>query len=207
MKQALLQRLTIRERFRLPIGTDQAEMLLTAAYQAEVVYRHRAYIANEKTAEYIRRVAEFLTGGGPKFGFMFCGRCGNGKTTLLRAMQTAINYLANRNYFKEPKGLSALDAKDVVAISRDFAEWKKYRDKELLAIEDMGREPAEVLEYGNRLNPVTDLIEYRYDRQLFTGITTNLTPKEVREVYGDRVADRFNEMLEVIVFENKSYRV
>lgn len=207
MKQALLQRLTIRERFRLPIGTDQAEMLLTAAYQAEVAYRHRAYIANEKTAEYIRRVAEFLTGGGPKFGFMFCGRCGNGKTTLLRAMQTAINYLANRNYFKEPKGLSALDAKDVVAISRDFAEWKKYMDKELLAIEDMGREPAEVLEYGNRLNPVTDLIEYRYDRQLFTGITTNLTPKEIREVYGDRVADRFNEMLEVIVFENKSYRV
>lgn len=184
-------------------------MLLTAAYQAEVEYRRRKYEENEMTLSYIGRMAAFLTSPSesPKFGFMFCGRCGNGKTTLLRAMQTAVNYLSNNNYFREPKGVTCLDAKDLAAVSRNLEALKAYRDKELLAIEDMGREPSEVLEYGNRLNPVADMIEYRYDRQLFTGITTNLTPKEIREVYGDRVADRFNEMLEVIIFENKSYRV
>ena len=76
----------------------------------------------------------------------------------------------------------------------------------MIAIEDMGREATEVLDYGNVLNPVIDLIEYRYDNQLFTAITTNLTSKQVSEKYGKRIADRFNEMLEVIVFENATYR-
>lgn len=54
----------------------------------------------------------------------------------------------------------------------------------MLAIEDMGREPTEVLDYGNILNPVIDLIEYRYDAQLFTVITTNLNKKEIRASMG-----------------------
>lgn len=36
--------------------------------------------------------------------------------------------------------------------------------------------------------------------------TTNLTAGEIRGKYGDRLADRFNEMLEVIVFRNGTYR-
>ena len=67
-------------------------------------------------------------------------------------------------------------------------------------------EPTEVVEYGNVLNPIIDLIEYRYLRQLFTLVTTNLTAEQIRKKYGNRIADRFNEMLEVIVFKNQSYR-
>lgn len=207
LKRDLHRQRTTGERFRMPIGLPQTVWLLTEAYKVEVERRSRTYIANEKTEEYIRRVAVFLTVGGQKFGLMFCGQCGNGKTTMVKAMQAAINSLINNNYFKNPTGLTALDAKDYVLRSRDLHELENLRNKKMLFIDDLGREPAEVLEYGNRLNPVTDLIEYRYDKQLFTGFTTNLTPKEIREVYGDRVADRFNEMLEVIVFENKSFRV
>ena len=76
----------------------------------------------------------------------------------------------------------------------------------MLAIEDMGREPAEILEFGNTASPVIDLLEYRYDNQLFTFITTNLTPAQIREKYGNRIADRFNEMMETIVFKNGTYR-
>ena len=76
----------------------------------------------------------------------------------------------------------------------------------MLAIDDLGKEPTEVLDYGNVLSPVVDLMEYRYQHQLFTAVTTNLTPDEIRDKYGKRIADRFNEMLEVIVFEDISYR-
>lgn len=76
----------------------------------------------------------------------------------------------------------------------------------MLAIDDLGTEPVEVLEYGNRLNPVIDLLYKRYDEQLFTIITTNLTPKEIRERYGERIADRLNEMAFRIVFDNETYR-
>ena len=76
----------------------------------------------------------------------------------------------------------------------------------MLAIDDLGTEPAEVLDYGNVFNPAIDLLSARYTDQLFTVVTTNLTPKQIREHYGDRIADRFNEMFERIVFDNSTYR-
>ena len=75
-----------------------------------------------------------------------------------------------------------------------------------LCIEDMGREASEVMSYGNILSPVADIVEQRYADQLFTIITTNLTPEQIKERYGGRVADRFREMLEVITFRHASYR-
>lgn len=60
---------------------------------------------------------------------------------------------------------------------------------------------------SNVLNPVVDLLSKRYDEQHFTIATTNLTPDEIRGKYGIRLADRFNEMMERIVFTNGTYRV
>ena len=37
-------------------------------------------------------------------------------------------------------------------------------------------------------------------------ITTNPTPHQLREHYGDRMADRLYEMVEKIVFSNATYR-
>lgn len=48
-------------------------------------------------------------------------------------------------------------------------------DKEILAIDDLGTEPREIIEYGNVLSPIIDLISYRYEHQLPTIITSNLT--------------------------------
>ena len=76
----------------------------------------------------------------------------------------------------------------------------------MIGIDDLGNEPAEILEFGNPIYPIVRLIEHRYNTQAFTFITTNLTPKEIREKYGARIADRFNEMLHVIVFRDISYR-
>lgn len=83
----------------------------------------------------------------------------------------------------------------------------------MLAIDDLGTEPTEVLDYGNVLSPVIDVIEHRYNKQLFTFITTNLVANSedekittIRKKYGVRIADRFNEMLHVIIFKDISYR-
>jgi DNA replication protein DnaC len=51
-----------------------------------------------------------------------------------------------------------------------------------------------------------EMLTKRYDMQLFTIITTNLTPSEIREKYGDRIADRMNEMMVKIIFNNDTYR-
>lgn len=185
---------------------EQAIDALTAAYAAEVEYRKRKFVLDDNTKENIRLFASFLTSRGSKFGTMFSGLCGNGKTTLVYAFQSLLNYLRNGGYMDNESGLSIVDAKEVAYLAKDIKQFRVLRDRGMLAIEDMGREPVEVLEYGNVLNPVIDLLEYRYNNQLFTIITTNLVPKEIRERYGNRIADRMNEMFDKVIFANQTYR-
>ena len=75
-----------------------------------------------------------------------------------------------------------------------------------LGIDDIGTEPAEVQDYGNFIYPIKELLAMRYDAQLFTVFTTNLEPKEIRQRYGDRIADRLNEMMTKVVYRNPTYR-
>lgn len=180
------------------------EKVLTAAYQAEVEYRHRQFIEDKETYANISKVADYLTQDSSKFGIILLGTSGNGKTTLVRAVQQSLNFLSRRGIIDE--GLCIVDAKDIVT-TKNEKDKRNLRSRPLLAIEDMGREPTEVLEYGNVLNPVIDLLEYRYDAQLFTMITTNLNPSEIRQKYGARIADRFNEMFERVIFKNQTYRI
>jgi DNA replication protein DnaC len=56
------------------------------------------------------------------------------------------------------------------------------------------------------ISSVVELLEYLYNNQLFTAITTNLMPKEVREKYGNRIADRCNKMMQIFIFDNDTYR-
>ena len=63
----------------------------------------------------------------------------------------------------------------------------------MLGIDDLGTELSEVMDYGNVYTPVIDLLTKRYEEQLFTIITTNLTPQQIREHYDDRIADHLNE--------------
>ncbi len=185
---------------------EQATDVLWASYKAEVEYRHRAFVADKRTKENCRRLAAFLTADDSKFGVMLCGICRNGKTTMLYAFRSLLNFLSDCGAFKERKGIRVIDAKEIAAYAKEPRSFHELRCTDMLGIEDMGREATEVLDFGNVLNPVIDLLEYRYNNQLFTFITTNLKSDEVRKKYGDRIADRFNEMLEVIIFGNTTYR-
>ena len=206
LKSMLLARKNTRPRFRLPITGEQCRDILLASYMAEVESRMRVFVDDNHVRDNIAHLARALTGQGSKFGVLFCGLCGNGKTTMLNAFRSAVQVLSASKCFDEKMELPVVDAKDVVRIAGNASRFEDLRIRPLLAIEDIGREPTEVLDYGNTLSPLVDLLEFRYARQLFTAVTTNLKPKQVGEKYGRRVADRCNEMFEIIVFENKSYR-
>lgn len=209
MKLQLLHQKTSKEYFKWPLTQQQAEDLLLAAYMAEVESRNRVYIDDSNTRNNISRIARHLVAP-KKFGLMLAGTCGNGKTSLLKAIQSATNFL-NLKYEvrsdKEEKiAISIIDVKDIIANCKDYQMMEVYKKTPYLGIDDMGKEPKEVLDYGNVCNPVIDLIEYRYDKQLTTFITTNLTPEEFKDKYGERITDRFREMIEKIVFNDGSYR-
>lgn len=208
MKSVLLQRRIMKPRFRLPMSVEQAYDCLLASVMAEVEFRHRTFCENDEVKSQLHQMARWLTSDSSKFGMLLCGGCGNGKSTLLKAFQQLVNVLAipipdsQGNY-----GIQITDAKHVAHLARtDYSAFLRQSQKDMLGIDDLGIEPQEVMDFGNVVTPVIDLLTKRYDEQLFTIITTNLTPKQIREHYGDRIADRLNEMMEKIVFVNNSYR-
>lgn len=191
---------------------EDAERLIKAAYMAEVESRHTTFVDDNYTKKNIHGLALHLTTKQPKFGILLCGNCGNGKTTMINAFKNAIIYLDNHNYFSTyfknmDITMRIYDAREIVHIAKtNYTLFEKVKGYDMIGLEDIGREPTEVLDYGNVLNPIVDLLENRYSLQKFTFVTTNLTPKQIREKYGNRIADRFNEMMSCIVFENPTYR-
>lgn len=83
---------------------------------------------------------------------------------------------------------------------------KNYMNNDVLMIDDLGHEPTEVISYGMVFTPIVDLLERRYARQKFTIISTNLNPDEIRPKYKNRLADRFNEWMHIVQFNNSSFR-
>ena len=171
---------------------------------AEVELRGSRYAEDEHLRAAMHNIAEYLTSPAlGKCGMMFCGLVGNGKTTMVKALNKATCWWSSmRGFDGEYKSFTIVTAKDVVkgCVSVPQA-------CELLAIDDLGEEPVERVEYGSVHTPLVDLLEQRYNRQLFTIITTNLTSQEIREKYGLRIRDRLREMMYKIDFkQTKSYR-
>lgn len=198
----------MKERFKLPMSKGEAVSAITAAVRAEVENRYCVFKENDYVKHQVDVVAEWLTSENPKFGLMLCGGTGNGKTTFVRALQRLLNNYELHDYYNNSTyGIVIRQAMDIAYLRReDVRLWRDLCATEMLAIDDLGREPIEVSDYGNVWYPLVDLITTRYDRQLFTLITTNLTPQEIRARYGDRIADRLNEMMIKVIFKNDTYR-
>ena len=208
LKKSLLQHRPMKARFKMPMSEVDAYACLLAAMMAEVEYRHRIFCSNEYLEKQLCEMAHWLTSPSSHFGILLCGGCGNGKSTMLKAFQQLLNSL----HIPKPDddstyGIQIVDAKYIAYLCKNnYESYRKLISVNMLGIDDLGTEPSEVMDYSNVYTPVIDLLTKRYEEQLFTIITTNLTPQQIREHYGDRIADRLNEMVEKIVFKNGTYR-
>ena len=194
-----------RENFRLPFSYEEVFDMLEASVRNEVEYWGGSVKDNNR--EYIAQAAKWLTEA-PTPGLILFGDVGNGKTTIATAILNMINVLGlTASGSKSQIWVSMIAARDLTRKARSdeeaMYEWFK---KPLLIIDDIGAEQDTVRTYGNIINPVEQLIEYRYKWRLFTIITTNLKPQAIRDIYGDRIADRMNEMMTRIVIKAPSYR-
>lgn len=194
--------------FKFPMSVDESEEYIRGAFEAQVELRGGAVQYDEMTVRNLRLVAETLAGDSHKFGLLLAGTCGNGKTTMMRAVQSVVMLLNNTYYNRSGQciGNRLLEAKDIAQLSDKDGQLTAYQTIPLLFLDDLGREPTEVMRYGNVTSPITELLEYRYNQRLTTIVTTNLEPSEIREKYGDRIADRFNEMFVVVRYTGVSYR-
>jgi DNA replication protein DnaC len=190
----------------LPYTTEQTIQILTTYYEVEVEYRRKQVMWDEDIKSYINLASKWLTGEEDKTGMLLCGNCGNGKTTMMHAIRNLINNLQARDQWNEKIYVRPIEAVDMVKIIKNERSWEDLKQVPVLAIDDLGLEPAEIMNYGNVITPAVELLSHRYNEQLMTIVTTNLDPSQIKQKYGVRIADRFREMFLKIVFKNGSYR-
>lgn len=179
--------------------------------RAETAYRHRQFILDDDTRSHILQAARWIIDPEGKPGLMMMGLCGNGKTTLMRAIARLVEFLTEEAFgYSRRKTVKLVTAKEIARIcgsnGEDGRQYESLFSDSMLGIDDVGTEPAEVMYYGRLYTPLIDLIGDRYDHQRFTIITTNLTKEEIKDHYGERIYDRLKEIMEIIVFTNNSYR-
>ena len=197
--------------------------MLYEACRVEVAHRYRQFFATEDYKRHLWDIAKWLTSDASTFGLFLCGGAGNGKTTILRALQNLVNYLrSDEGYSSETghpiKGYMIVSAKDLVLLAKaynnptkdnesDVYKFKRLRKMEILAIDDLGTEPRESIHYGDFVTAAMDVISYRYEEQFCTLASSNLAADEISKYYDERIADRFREMMHIINFgTEKSFR-
>lgn len=159
---------------------------------------------DDSIGEILSRIADFISKPSAKWGLMLMGRVGTGKTVVMRALQSLMLDCAWQGILPADAGLRVVTAKSI--ITREGDRLRELFDEPMLAIDDLGNEAAEKISFGSVSTPIVDLLEYRYERQLLTVVTTNLDAGQIAEKYGQRVADRCREMFEVLLFKNNSFR-
>ncbi|MCM1293046.1 MAG: hypothetical protein NC111_06610 [Bacteroides sp.] len=199
-------------RFRVSLPPQQVLDILTEFYICSVDRRHLVPSIDENTQKNLIAVTEALTAENPKFGIWLYGSVGNGKTTMLYAIMRLIELLGNKGYFKYMgqyfyPHVRFKTATEVVALREESKrEFNDFIDNSIVAIDDVGNEPKEILEYGNVITPMVELISQRYKVQAYTLVTSNLSPAQIKDKYDERISDRCREMFTTIKFLNSTYR-
>ena len=199
------------EGLQLRITTDELARLIFTYYAYIVRSRNRDFIRCDQLEDCIWQLAEALTTPTYRFGVLFTGTCGNGKTTLLHALRSVIYHLFKTRPSVIPPSVNVFSGIDLFT-AKEVIEGIVYSDKtfmhqDILMIDDLGHEPTEVMHYGKIHTPVIDLLEKRYARQKITIVSSNLKLEDIATKYKARVADRLEEMMIDIEFTGGSFRM
>ena len=203
-QQMFARQLTTVQRFKLDLPENEAIKILTAAYKAQVENIHCCFLEDENIIRAIEFTASWLTLDNKKPGLYFTGLCGTGKTTMIKAINMVVDWYYTNTRFRP---MTIIKATDLASMAlNNYHEFKSLAKRTILAIDDLGQEPALISSYANIMKPCIEILSERYDAQLTTFISSNLAPENIKEYYDERLSDRFKEMMEIIPFESKTFR-
>ena len=162
----------------------------------------REFKINNQNHEILKQLYLYLTcntnfKGELNKGILLAGKNGVGKTVIMLTFIEIVKILCRisiRHY--HAKEISPIVAKD---------GYEDLRQRPLF-IDDIGKEQREIMIYGTRLQPISDLIALRYDNGSLTYATSNYSLETLQEFYGITTTERFKEMFNTFVVEGESYR-
>lgn len=192
------------------LSQQEVYNLLGKVYVAQVEKRGMQYVQNAEIKKAVELASQWLTNPNAKKWLLIIGTVGTGKTTLANAVCDVLNAINKATQY----GMWADAVKKISAINlsqlarEESTKLQDYKKALRLFIDDLGTETDNVKVYGNTISPITETILERYDNtNLTTIITSNLNLEQIKQNYGERIADRLQEMCNKIVITTKSFRV
>lgn len=128
-------------------------------------------------------------------GIGLTGNKGTGKTL---AILTFLNLMVKTGAINAYNHINA-------RTFHQIEETKKY-EKGVLFIEEFGKNPIIVKNYGTEEQPIVNLLMKRYETMEITFVDSNLNSKSLAEIYGQLLNDRFKQMINFIEVKGESLR-
>lgn len=148
-------------------------------------------IAWETAAKYVAKKAWQIG-----INILFCGGYGTGKTHLAAGVVSEAIAKGSVGAFVTSTSLSG-------SIQEITQKFKELRSVELLAIDDVAGEQ----EHKIIMQQMFEMINYRYEAELGVVFTTNLAPRDFKDLMGERIWDRLAERTFICWIQDaKSYR-
>ncbi len=200
-------------RFSLSVSYEEFEQLISQSAQA--VLRRRGvegdFVIDRHNTPTLRQLYLYTAydssfEGNLDKGLMLQGRYGSGKSLLMESYAHLQNFLARRFPAIKTPIITYTSAIDICNYIKKCGV-QEYRLRPLI-IDDFGREPKSVMEFGNVINPLSELIFARADKAVVTHGTTNLLLETLasKEYYGAMIGDRLRAMFNFIVLDGGSRR-
>ena len=192
------------KRIYLKISPEDFKEAFTLGCEIEMIKRgvNKPFLIDERNKEVINQLYFYINGykefeGDLNKSILLRGAIGTGKTLMILSLINIIEAGSN-------KIITKMHAKKMDEMIKSQA--KGFYDKRPLFIDDLGREPKVANSFGNKSEPLIDLISVRYDLGSWTFATTNFNKETLIEFYGAAIEDRFNEMFKSLIITGKSRR-
>lgn len=200
------------KRLRLHFGYEQFICLVSKC--AEMILERRGektgFVIDTDNEIIIKQIYLYLRqdsrfSGDLRKGILLMGKYGCGKTLILQAVSTMYNTIISELNNPRPvlKFIKSTELLDLVQ-----EKSVKLFSQMPLIIDELGREPKQIMNYGNLRSPLVELLCERYDVGAWTHGTTNFTLETLSSdsFYGKMTGDRIKSMFNFLELKGGSRR-
>jgi DNA replication protein DnaC len=199
-------------RFAFPFGYGEFKTLLTQSAQVVLERRREcnSFVIDSINGPVIAQIYLYMRmderfAGDLQKGMMPVGRYGSGKTLIMQAMTEMHNTVIHTLHVQRPL-LRFIKSSEL----RNSVKEKSVNDfsRMPLVIDELGREPKQIMDFGNLKSPMIELLCERYDRGAWTHGTSNFTLETLssENQYGKMTGDRIKSMFNFIELKGDSRR-
>ena len=147
-------------------------------------------------------------------GILLAGNIGTGKTIAMHVFGrlSGFKIVSTRHVVRDfaNNGMDALDKYGRNSFQINAGGHVNRSQPQTICFDDLGLEDTNSQLYGNKANVMAEILMDRYEhwrfRNMITHGTTNLNTPKIAEIYGGRVMDRVNEMMNIVIMTGESKR-